>query len=96
MGSAWAYRTGEVLARAAPAPLARTAVRAGALAAAASSPERRRLVQLNLARSLGRPLGRAEAARRTAAVFDWYARYYLESFQLPGLDRGGHRLWIRI
>ena len=31
-------------------------------------------------------MGRREAARRVTATFDWYARYYLESFQLPALD----------
>ena len=31
-------------------------------------------------------MGGREAQRRVVAAFDWYARYYLESFQLPGLD----------
>ena len=31
-------------------------------------------------------MGRFEAPRRVIATFDWYARYYLESFRLPGLD----------
>ena len=31
-------------------------------------------------------MGRREASTRVTAAFDWYARYYLESFQLPGLE----------
>ncbi len=53
---------------------------------AAASRDRRLLVRRNLERALGRPLGRREAARRVATTFDWYARYYLESFRLPSLD----------
>ncbi|MCY4068336.1 MAG: phosphatidylinositol mannoside acyltransferase [Acidimicrobiaceae bacterium] len=83
MPSAKIYRAGEVLARSAPAPLSRAAASAGAAAAAVASPQRRRLVRRNLERALGRPLQRSEAPSRVAACFDWYARYYLESFQLP-------------
>ena len=86
MPSASAYRAGEFLARRAPAPVAWAGVRAVALAVAAASRDKRMLVRRNLERALGRPLGATEARRRTAAVFEWYARYYLESFQLPGLD----------
>ena len=86
MPSALAYRAGEFVARRAPAPLTRAGARAAALAAAAASSSRRTLVRRNLERALERPLGTVEAGRRTAAVFGWYARYYLESFELPGLD----------
>ena len=86
MPSASAYRAGEFFARHAPAPVARAASLAGAAAVAAASRDRRLLVRRNLERALGRPLGRREAARRVTATFDWYARYYLESFQLPSLD----------
>ncbi len=81
-----AYRAGEILARHTPAPLAGAGARAVAVAAAAAGGDKRKLVRRNLERALGRPLGTAEAARRTVAVFEWYARYYLESFTLPGLD----------
>lgn len=86
MPSASAYRAGEFFARRAPAPVARAAALAGAAAAAAASRNRRLLVQRNLERALGRPMGRREAPRRVMATFDWYARYYLESLQLPALD----------
>lgn len=86
MPSAVAYRAGEFFARHAPAPAARGAALAASLAVAAASRDRRLIVRRNLERALGRPMGRAESSRRVAAAFDWYARYYLESFQLPGLD----------
>ena len=86
MPSASAYRAGEFFARRAPAPVARAAALAGAAAVAAASRSRRLLVRRNLERALGRPMGRREASLRVAATFDWYARYYLESFQLPSLD----------
>ena len=86
MPSASAYRAAEQFARHAPTPVARAAALAAAAAVAAASRDRRRLVRRNIERALGRPLGRVEAPRRVAAAFDWYARYYLESFQLPALD----------
>ena len=49
-----------------------------------SDADRRTIVRRNLERSLGRPLGAIEEQRLVAEVFEWYARYYLESFQLPG------------
>ena len=86
MPSAFAYRAGELFARHAPGPLARAAALAAGAAAATASRDRRRLVRRNLERALGRPMGPAEAARRVTATFDWYARYYLESFRLPSID----------
>ena len=86
MPPASVYRAGEFFARGAPAPVARAAALAGAAAVAAASRDRRLLVRRNLERALGRPMGRREAPLRVAAAFDWYARYYLESFQLPTLD----------
>lgn len=85
MPSASAYRAGEFFARRAPSPVTRAGALAAALAAAAVSGKKRMLVRRNLERALGRPLGRSEATRRVTAVFDWYARYYLESLQLPSL-----------
>ena len=86
MPSASAYRAGEFFARRAPAPVARAGALAAALATAAASRDKRLLARRNLERALGRPMGPGEAARRVTAVFDWYARYYLESFKLPSLD----------
>ena len=86
MPSASAYKAGALFARRAPAPVARAAALGAALAVAAASGDKRRLARRNLERALGRPLERSEAPRRVTAVFDWYARYYLESFKLPELD----------
>lgn len=60
--------------------------RTAALAARGASRERRILVRRNLERALGRRLRRGEAFRRVGRVFEWYARYYIESFRLPELD----------
>ena len=86
MPSASAYRAAEWFARRAPSPVARAGALAAGLAAAAASGDKRLLVRRNLERALGRRMGRVESARRVTAVFDWYARYYLESFKLPSLD----------
>ena len=86
MASAAAYRAGSRLARLVPRRLNPAAAAVAGLAAAAVSGDRRKLVRRNLERVLGRPMGRAEAGRRVAAAFGWYARYYIESFQLTGLD----------
>lgn len=86
MASAAAYRAGSRLARLVPRRLNPAAAAVAGLAAAAVSGDRRKLVRRNLERVLGRPMGRAEAGRRVAAAFGWYARYYIESFQLAGLN----------
>ncbi len=86
MATVSAYRAGSRLARSLPRSLNPAAAAAVGLAAAAANPGKRRLVRRNLERVLGRPMGRAEARRRVGAAFGWYARYYIESFQLTGLD----------
>ena len=75
-----------------PAPVSAAAARAVGAGASATG-ERRRIVARNLQRILGRPLGRVEERRLVSATFESYARYYVESFRLPGLsveeiDRG--------
>jgi len=52
----------------------------------AASPQRRRIVARNLSRVLGRELNAVEERRRVAQSFEWYARYYHESFRLPDLS----------
>ncbi len=93
MPSAVAYRAAEFFAGAVPDVPARAAVRLGSRIAATTSGDRKRLVKRNLERALGRPVNKAEARRHTARVFEWYGRYYFESFCLPQLsasdvDRG--------
>ncbi len=84
MASVSAYRAGSFLARHLPDPLARLGARAAG-AAVAVTHERSVLVARHLERVLGRPLGRVERRRRVSEVYEWYARYYLESFRLPDL-----------
>ena len=55
-------------------------------AGAAASPARRTIVARNLERVLGRKLSPMEERRRVAETFEWYARYYHESFRLPDLS----------
>lgn len=92
MPSASAYRAGSFLARRLPASAGTAASRLVGIGAAAS-PDRRKVVARNLSRVHGRELSRVEERRRVAEVFEWYARYYHESFRLPELsadqiDRG--------
>lgn len=85
MPSVSAYRAGSFLARHLPAAAGTAASRLLGNGAAVA-PDRRRMVARNLARVHGRPLGRVEERRRVAEVFEWYARYYHESFRLPDLS----------
>lgn len=79
-----AYRLGAAVARVLPGrsvePVAR---RAGALAARRMH-DRRRVVERNLRRAVGPHLEGAELARMVDATFASYARYWVESFRLPG------------
>lgn len=84
MPSVSAYRAGSFLARRTPAPIGVAAARAIG-ATAATGGDRRRIVARNLERVLGRTLSRIERRRRVSATFEWYARYYVESFRLPDL-----------
>ena len=86
MPSIRAYKAGAFVSRNAPRVVTRSGARAAALAATAVSSDRRLLVRRNLERALARKLSDGEARRRVASVFDWYARYYVESFELPDLD----------
>lgn len=87
MPSVSAYRAAAFLARTAPGPVGRLAARAAGLSAVLVNGEKRLLVARNIERALGRSMGPVESRRRVAAAFEWYARYYIESFELPGLDK---------
>jgi phosphatidylinositol dimannoside acyltransferase len=54
--------------------------------AAAGMPRRRRMVARHLQRVAGRPLRGPERRRAVRASFRSYARYWLDTFQLAGLD----------
>ncbi|MFQ5556925.1 MAG: phosphatidylinositol mannoside acyltransferase, partial [Acidimicrobiales bacterium] len=74
------------LARHLPDQLTRAGTRLVGPVAATVSHDRRIVVARNLARAMGRPLGGVETRRLVGETFAWYARYYLESFELPDLD----------
>jgi KDO2-lipid IV(A) lauroyltransferase len=78
-----AYKVASGLARAAPNPVATRAVRRIGRLAGRRMGEKRAIVAKNLQRA--RPgLAGAALDRAVAETFESYARYYLESFRLPG------------
>ena len=54
-------------------------------ASAANTGQKRLVVARNLERVLGRSMSAAEKRRRVAKTFEWYTRYYAESFRLPSV-----------
>jgi len=81
-----AYKAASLCARRVPEPLGvRSAELIGRLASRRNSPASV-VAARNLERALGRPLDPAERRRLVAQAFAFYARYYLESFRLPGTD----------
>lgn len=88
-----AYKAGSMLARTVPDAFATNAARVGGFTAGMMAGDAGVIVGRNLERALGRPLSAAEKRRRIAETFEWYGRYYVESFRLPDvgldeLDRG--------
>jgi KDO2-lipid IV(A) lauroyltransferase len=79
-----AYRASATVARALPAPVADAAARALGGAAPQAMGERRALVERNLQRAHGRRLDDRALRRAVRATFTSYARYWAESFRLPG------------
>lgn len=79
-----AYRTASSLARAVPERVADAASFALGSAVAAIPGDRRRIVERNLRRALGPSLHGRELRRNVREVYRSYARYYIESFRLPG------------
>ncbi len=54
-------------------------------ASAANTGQKRLVVARNLQRVLGRSMSASEKRRRVAKTFEWYTRYYAESFRLPSV-----------
>ena len=79
-----AYRSAAAYSRAVPRPVADLTAKALSRAAAAVSAERRMLVARHLRRARPELEGRA-LDRAVDATFDSYARYWIDSFRLPGL-----------
>src|SRR4051812_50176047 len=78
------FKLGSALARALPAPVAEGLARAVGFGAAHVSPERRAQVERNLRRVHGPGYGGPALRRAVDATFESYARYWAESFRLPG------------
>lgn len=88
-----AYQTFAAAARHVPRPLFGAAVHAVTTQVPRLSPDRRLIVERNLARSHGRPLSVDERAGGVQAVYRTYARYWTDTARLPDLsavevDRG--------
>ena len=84
MVSVSAYRAGSLLARHVPVVAQNAAARAVG-ASAAGTGQKRLVVARNLQRVLGRSMSASERRRRVAKTFEWYTRYYAESFRLPSV-----------
>jgi KDO2-lipid IV(A) lauroyltransferase len=78
-----AYKVASRLARVAPQPVASAAARGLGRVGARVAGERRAQVERNLRRA-DPTLHGAELARKVRETFESYARYYEESFRLPG------------
>ena len=79
------YKLGSLAARLMPGPLAAGASASIGLGASFASPARRRMVERHLRRV--NPAMRGNALRvAVQQAFDYYARYYVESFRLPTMS----------
>lgn len=81
-----AYQAGAVLARALPEPLAVLTGRTAGFWLTLGMAGRRQAVERHLQRLHGRRMGPLELRREVHRTFDSYARYWLESFRLTGMD----------
>ena len=81
-----AFRAGSIAARNVPAPVAALAARGIGAGFAQAMRGRRTMVERHMRRVHGQHLRGLALRRAVGDVFDSYARYWLESFQLPGLD----------
>jgi KDO2-lipid IV(A) lauroyltransferase len=79
-----AFRLGSTLARALPRPVADVAGRLGAVLTVPVAGARRAQVERNLRRVHGAEFGGTTMRRAVVATFESYARYYVDSFRLPG------------
>ncbi|MEM9201547.1 MAG: phosphatidylinositol mannoside acyltransferase [Actinomycetota bacterium] len=88
-----AYKAGSFLARRVPDSVATGVARMGGFSAGMMAGDAGTIVGRNLERVHGRSLSETEKRRKIAQTFEWYGRYYVESFRLPDvgfdeLDRG--------
>ncbi|MDG1409459.1 MAG: phosphatidylinositol mannoside acyltransferase [Acidimicrobiales bacterium] len=85
MASASVYKAGSRLARLAPDAVGAGAARLIGAGVGPVSGDKGKIVARNIERALGRPLSAAERRRKVNQTFEWYARYYVESFKLPSI-----------
>ena len=79
------YRLGSLAARLMPGPMAAGAAASIGFGASFASPTKRRMVERHLQRV--NPRLRGTALRLAVQqAFDYYARYYVESFRLPSMS----------
>jgi lauroyl/myristoyl acyltransferase len=83
--TAAAYRLAAAIARALPEPVAQAAGRIGGRTARFTAAGRRAQVERNVRRVLGPDASDAEVQAAVAQTFESYARYWVESFRLPGM-----------
>jgi len=79
-----AYRAGALAARVVPGAALPSLARVLGTAAARALPQRRLMVERNLQRASGKRLSRPALRRAVHRTFESYARYWIESFRLPG------------
>jgi KDO2-lipid IV(A) lauroyltransferase len=80
------YKLASLLAQITPGPLAYASARRIGYTASASLQSRRSLIERHI-RRVKPDIGARELRSAVQAAFDSYARYYVESFRLPGLPR---------
>ncbi len=83
MASVSAYKAGSFVARHLPDSVGGAGSRVIGNGVAAASGDKAKIIARNLERVLGRKLSPLERRRKVAETFEWYTRYYLESFRLP-------------
>jgi KDO2-lipid IV(A) lauroyltransferase len=81
-----AYRTGALAARFLPDVVASGLATPFGFGASMASPERRAMIERQL-RRVDPSLRGVRMRRAVQDSFDWYARYWIESFRLPSLSR---------
>jgi len=78
------FKAGSAIVRAMPPVVADGAARLAGFGAAHTSPERRAQVERNMRRIYGPDFGGVALRRAVDQTFESYARYWAESFRLPG------------
>lgn len=79
-----AYRAAAGLTRLLPGPVAQGLGRVGALGASGALADQRLMIERNLKRVYGQDYGGVALRRSVQQCLDFYARYWVESFRLPG------------